>query len=158
MNTALKIYKKGGDAIDCVNRCSSWKLYKTTHYQKEIDMTDTNKYANAINAILDTLDPNTTNIIHEYVEADDFSNVDEAAAQLKAVYETYYTTSTQKIKRKEQILTELRENGDTTMQDMAAKFGISRRNVSSQLTYLRRDGHVIDVLTRGKDKVIHLSE
>lgn len=44
--------------------------------------------------------------------------------------------------RKEQVL-ELLKAGTTNIQAIADEIGVSTKNISSQLTYLRKDGHAI---------------
>ena len=51
--------------------------------------------------------------------------------------------------RKEQVLEILKE-GPIFVQGIADRLGISARNVSSQLTYLRRDGYEIATTSVGK--------
>jgi len=48
--------------------------------------------------------------------------------------------------RKEEVLGLIREYGKISIKDMAEKIGITDRNISSQLSYLRKDG-----LRFGKD-------
>lgn len=58
--------------------------------------------------------------------------------------------------RKEQILKVLK-NGPSTMNELANKLGISNRNVSSILTYLRHEGHDIVTAREGKETTVTLS-
>ena len=51
--------------------------------------------------------------------------------------------------RKEQVLAILK-TGPITVGAIATRIGISARNVSSQLTYLRKDGHEICTSSTGK--------
>jgi len=51
--------------------------------------------------------------------------------------------------RKEQVLAILKA-GPITVGGIATRVGISARNVSSQLTYLRKDGHEICTSSTGK--------
>lgn len=53
-------------------------------------------------------------------------------------------------KRKSQVLELLREHSTISIMDMATKLGISAKNVSSQLTYLRTDGYKIFTDNHGK--------
>ena len=48
--------------------------------------------------------------------------------------------------RKEQVLALIRSDGKISIKDLAVRIGISDRNISSQLSYLRKDG-----LKFGKD-------
>jgi len=51
--------------------------------------------------------------------------------------------------RKEQVLEILKRGKPVRVPDIAKEVGISDRNVSSQLTYLRKDGHQIATDSRG---------
>jgi len=51
--------------------------------------------------------------------------------------------------RKEQVLAVLKEHGHITVQKIAKLVGISDKNVSSQLTALRKAGHAIGTDSRG---------
>lgn len=51
--------------------------------------------------------------------------------------------------RKDEVLDLLKE-GKISVADMAKAIGISARNVSSQLTYLRRDGIAIGTDSKGR--------
>jgi len=42
--------------------------------------------------------------------------------------------------RKDQVLELIRSNGKISIKDLALQIGISERNISSQLSYLRKDG------------------
>ena len=52
--------------------------------------------------------------------------------------------------RKEQVLRILFASGHVTVDAIAQRLGISARNVSSQMTYLRRDGHAIATDSLGR--------
>ena len=52
--------------------------------------------------------------------------------------------------RKSQILDLLRSQGSLSIMEMAEKLGISTKNVSSQLTYLRTDGYQIFTDPKGR--------
>ena len=52
--------------------------------------------------------------------------------------------------RKEQCLKILQSAGHISVAAMATRIGISARNVSSQLTYLRKDGHAIATDSLGR--------
>jgi biotin operon repressor len=52
--------------------------------------------------------------------------------------------------RKEQVLKVLQERGPISIMDIAEAIGISTKNVSSQLTYLRKDGHAIATKSDGR--------
>jgi len=51
--------------------------------------------------------------------------------------------------RKEEVLAYLQEHGHVKVADIAKAIGISDRNVSSQLTYLRKAGYAIATDSRG---------
>jgi len=51
--------------------------------------------------------------------------------------------------RKEEVLAYLKEHGHVRVSDIAKGVGISDRNVSSQLTYLRKAGYAIATDSRG---------
>jgi len=51
--------------------------------------------------------------------------------------------------RKAEVLAFLKEHGHVKVSDIAKAVGISDRNVSSQLTYLRKDGYAIATDSRG---------
>ena len=57
--------------------------------------------------------------------------------------------------RKDQVLAIIKREGKVSIGDIAEEIGISDRNVSSQLAYLRKDGHCF-----GKDskKRIYIEE
>ena len=82
----------------------------------------------------------------------DYSNMtkDQIIAEL-----TKANTELTKVKdaaggRKLQVLNVLREEGHITVKAIAAKIGITARNVSSQLTYLRSDGVAIATDSLGR--------
>ena len=52
--------------------------------------------------------------------------------------------------RKEEVLQVLLDKGKVTVSDIAKVVGISHRNVSSQLSYLRRDGVNIGTDSKGR--------
>ena len=52
--------------------------------------------------------------------------------------------------RKEEVLRVLKERGPISIMDIAEAIGISTKNVSSQLTYLRKDGHAIATKSDGR--------
>ena len=52
--------------------------------------------------------------------------------------------------RKEQVLGVLKSAGHITVAAIATRIGISARNVSSQLTYLRKDGYGIATDSLGR--------
>jgi predicted ArsR family transcriptional regulator len=52
--------------------------------------------------------------------------------------------------RKEQVLKVLQERGPVSIMDIAELLNISTKNVSSQLTYLRKDGHRIATKSDGR--------
>lgn len=51
--------------------------------------------------------------------------------------------------RKDEVL-EILQDGKISVADIAKRIGISARNVSSQLTYLRRDGYPIGTDSKGR--------
>jgi len=57
--------------------------------------------------------------------------------------------------RKEQVLKCLKEGVDT-IEAIAAKLDINTKNVSSQLTYLRKDGHKIISISAGGQSILML--
>ena len=57
--------------------------------------------------------------------------------------------------RKEQVL-ELLKNGFDSIEAIAEELGITAKNVSSQLTYLRNDGHIIITVSIHKESVLML--
>jgi DNA-binding transcriptional ArsR family regulator len=52
--------------------------------------------------------------------------------------------------RKEQVLKILKSAGHISVSAIATRIGISQRNVSSQMTYLRKDGHAIATDSLGR--------
>ena len=52
--------------------------------------------------------------------------------------------------RKGEVLRVLKERGPISIMDIAEAIGISTKNVSSQLTYLRKDGHAIATKSDGR--------
>lgn len=52
--------------------------------------------------------------------------------------------------RKEEVLEVLMSKGKVAVADIAKAVGISARNVSSQLSYLRRDGYAIGTDSKGR--------
>lgn len=52
--------------------------------------------------------------------------------------------------RKAQVLAILKRRGHVSIPEIARELGISDRNVSSQLTYLRRDGYGIGTDSKGR--------
>lgn len=61
---------------------------------------------------------------------------------IKMSHDTTTIDTTKSIGRKDQVLQCLR-SGINTIDDIAEHIGINSKNVSSQLTYLRKDGHMI---------------
>ena len=51
--------------------------------------------------------------------------------------------------RKEEVLALLKSHGKISIPTIAKLVGISERNVSSQLSYLRKDGYLIGADSRG---------
>lgn len=51
--------------------------------------------------------------------------------------------------RKSEVLDYLQKHGHVRVSSIAAALGISERNVSSQMTYLRKEGHSIATDSRG---------
>ena len=60
--------------------------------------------------------------------------------------------------RKKQVLDYMRQNGHVKVSDMAAFLKITDRNVSSQMTYLRKDGVNIATDSRGYKFIENLDE
>lgn len=52
--------------------------------------------------------------------------------------------------RKDQVLAILKKEGHVTVEAIAKRIGINSRNVSSQLTYLRKDGYAIATDSLGR--------
>jgi len=52
--------------------------------------------------------------------------------------------------RKDQVLAILKKEGHVTVEVIAKRIGINGRNVSSQLTYLRKDGYAIATDSLGR--------
>ena len=61
---------------------------------------------------------------------------------IKMSYDTNTIDTSKSIGRKDQVLQCLR-SGINTIDSIAEHLGINSKNVSSQLTYLRKDGHMI---------------
>ncbi len=55
--------------------------------------------------------------------------------------------------RKEEVLEILKEGKLVSIKDIGDRIGISSRNVSSQLSYLRDDGYMIAKIGRGHGKL-----
>ena len=51
--------------------------------------------------------------------------------------------------RKDEVLELIREFGKISIKDLGLKIGISERNVSSQLSYLRKDGYKFGKNSKG---------
>ena len=75
---------------------------------------------------------------------------DEIIAELNAANETVAKVKAAAGGRKLQVLNCLRESGHTTVEKIAELIGISARNVSSQMTYLRKDGVAIATDSLGR--------
>jgi predicted transcriptional regulator len=58
-----------------------------------------------------------------------------------------------KVGRKTQVLAIL-QNGETTMTMIAEALNISKKNISSILTYLRKEGYVITTKRNGKNHIV----
>ncbi len=65
--------------------------------------------------------------------------------------------SKSKIGRKQQVLAIL-NTGETTMTFISSHLDISKKNISSILTYLRREGHSIKTHRLGKEHVVQIIE
>lgn len=79
--------------------------------------------------------------------------VEELKARI-AVLEAEKEALTKKVSevkpgRKNEVLEYLMKHGHVRVSKMAADLGITDRNVSSQMTYLRKDGHRIATDSRG---------
>jgi len=59
------------------------------------------------------------------------------------------TVETKKTGRKDEVLAILKQHGHVSVGFIARQVGINERNVSSQLTYLRRDGYRIATDSKG---------
>ena len=55
-----------------------------------------------------------------------------------------------KVSRKVEVMNILKDNGHISVADIAILVGITERNISSQLTYLRRDGINIGTDSKGR--------
>jgi len=64
----------------------------------------------------------------------------ELIAKLQADNANLSAKVNNKTGRKEQVLGLIRERGKISIKDLATEIGISERNISSQLSYLRNDG------------------
>ena len=82
----------------------------------------------------------------------DYSSMtkDQIIAELNKANEEVAKTKAAAGGRKLQVLTALRETGHTTVEALAKEIGISARNISSQLTYLRKDGIAIATDSLGR--------
>ena len=60
--------------------------------------------------------------------------------------------------RKSQVLELLREKGSLSILDISEELGISTKNVSSQLTYLRTDGYQIFTDPKGRKVLMEKEE
>lgn len=81
----------------------------------------------------------------------------ELTEQVTEMEETLYSLESRlckaKIKmdgRKDQVLAILKKEGHITVESIAKRIGITSRNVSSQLTYLRKDGYSIATDSLGR--------
>ena len=70
-------------------------------------------------------------------------------AALEAEKAELQAKSENKAGRKSEVLKYLQTHGHVRVRDIAISLGISERNVSSQMTYLRKDGHSIATDSRG---------
>jgi biotin operon repressor len=52
--------------------------------------------------------------------------------------------------RKDEVLNLLKEKGRISVKDLGKLIGISERNISSQLSYLRKDGILIGTDSKGR--------
>ena len=52
--------------------------------------------------------------------------------------------------RKEQVLALLQENGPMSIAELAAALDTTAKNISSQLCYLRKDGHKVGTRSDGR--------
>lgn len=75
--------------------------------------------------------------------------VEELEAMLICLEERLSKHKVVKPGRKDEVLAILKE-GKVSVADIAKQIGISARNVSSQLTYLRRDGIAIGTDSKGR--------
>jgi predicted transcriptional regulator len=65
---------------------------------------------------------------------------EELVAHIEELNNTIEKLSTKSDGRKAQVLDIIQREGKVSIGDIAAEIGISDRNVSSQLAYLRKDG------------------
>ena len=143
---------KGGDKINdihCLVSCSSFKFqtnkmnqtHKTKGTYKMKEIKDMNKTE------LIELATNQMNEIHELKEAHEASV--SLIAELQSKLE-----ATSKDGRKSQVLELLRKHETISILEMSKLLGISTKNVSSQLTYLRSDGYAIFTDPNGRKMLV----
>jgi Fic family protein len=97
------------------------------------------------------------NEINEMNETQEMTEMREMYETMIAELESKVQELTQQLEnrsktegRKFQVLEFMKMNGPSTIKDIAKGLGISTKNVSSQLTYLRTDGYEIFTDNNGK--------
>jgi len=73
----------------------------------------------------------------------------ELIEKLKMENENLLKKVSNKKGRKEEVLELIRTRGKISIKDLATEIGISERNVSSQLSYLRSDGYKFGKNSKG---------
>lgn len=99
----------------------------------------------------------------DYTHVNRFSTKEVGIKRLNALID-FYKENVEVVKeektkaktRKEQVLEILKQGGLITTRGISEKLGISRRNVSSILTYLRNDGHNIETEKKGTECNVYL--
>ena len=76
--------------------------------------------------------------------------VSELENMLMCLEERLSTSKKIRTGRKEEVMQILKDKGHISVADIAVLVGINERNVSSQLTYLRRDGINIGTDSKGR--------
>jgi len=76
--------------------------------------------------------------------------VEELENQLVCLEDRLSKAKVIKTGRKDEVLEIMQEHRKISVVDIAKIIGISPRNVSSQLTYLRRDGYAIATDSKGR--------
>ena len=76
--------------------------------------------------------------------------INEMCETLVYLEERLCQSKVKPVGRKEEVLKILESVGHITVAAIATRIGITARNVSSQLTYLRKDGHAIATDSLGR--------
>jgi biotin operon repressor len=99
-------------------------------------MKQDNTAATEENIVMETTQPSYEDLVKRVIE------LETELAEIKA-------NPVKAEGRKSEVLKYLQDNGHVKVADIAKHLGISDRNVSSQMTYLRKDGHEIATDSRG---------